>query len=605
MRTAARQYKHQIFMWLPFVLAVMVWSISALIVPSFDLDEALYRQSAIEMKQTKNYLWPTWGGEYYADKPPTFIWLIVAISYLFDKGTEVSFLSARFPGLLSSLFIFLLLGFTWKKINQNILKQEEKYFFLSHFTFPGTLLMLGFLPFMGATAILIDPLLTLAFTPLLCFFTIWFMENNTSQQAIKRKYFFWVMLPLCILFACALKGPVGFIIPSFALFTHCLLSAVFTASSLFDFCRSFYKNICQTLNSFFLPFLCGLLLAALFYLFIYTNGGKKVVQDFLIVQNFQRSVKTFEGHSGGIFYHFLVVVLGGSGLILIVLWATIQLKTHYKQLLPYRMWGFPLSWILSILVLFSSLATKLPNYTWPVWPAIALVGALFIAFLSHKQTANLKKHSQILKILFYSFAALFCGVGIALIFSLNIFDYIIKNTAIDQRVKIVLKELGPLPANLKIGLAFVGGIILLQMGILLHNFRIYHWQVIKTFKGIFLIAILNSLNMLVILFFIVPFTTKTLWQPMIHLTLQAEKITQRQKATFSTLGLKSPTVSSSYTLSVVSHYLKGEVTRAFAKSDVILMPMWFAEKCRENNFEIIAKESYFILCKKILLSKER
>ena len=73
-----------------------------------------------------------------------------------------------------------------------------------------------------------------------------------------------------------------------------------------------------------------------------------------------------EQHSGSFFYHFFVVFFGGGILI------SLLIDRWRKTKASYLKYGFPLTYTLSFLMIFGLSATKLPHYSWPAWPALAL-----------------------------------------------------------------------------------------------------------------------------------------------------------------------------------------------------------------------------------------
>jgi 4-amino-4-deoxy-L-arabinose transferase-like glycosyltransferase len=70
-------------------------------IPTFDFDEALYRRVAEEMKQSHEYFVMTWDGKPFYEKPPTYIWSIVASSFLVDGSSpHVSVFASRLPSVI-------------------------------------------------------------------------------------------------------------------------------------------------------------------------------------------------------------------------------------------------------------------------------------------------------------------------------------------------------------------------------------------------------------------------------------------------------------------------------------------------------------------------
>ncbi|MES2615553.1 MAG: hypothetical protein V4591_09070 [Bdellovibrionota bacterium] len=66
---------------------------------------------------------------------------------------------------------------------------------------------------------------------------------------------------------------------------------------------------------------------------------------------------------------------------------------------------------------------------------------------------------------------------------------------------------------------------------------------------------------------------------------------------FATMGLSSPTVSSSFTLGYVQQFSKSD-DGAFQKhTTYILLPKWLEGKCSKYNYEIVRQDYYLSVCR--------
>jgi len=312
-----------------------LWIYSFFYVPTFDLDESLYRRVAEEMKWNGNFWHPVWDTRALNHKPPFFYWLVVLFSKLFDGADAgVSILAARFPSFLATLGIIFSLGSD---------RGFNKTSFLNTFLLWGCALF----PLATSTSVLFDPLQTLAFIPCLLIPHRAFSEN----RSIKRKEL--LLIALSMFAATAIKGLTGLILPSLAIGLHLVLS---------DYKTTFKEG----LRFFIFSFLPATLLSTLYYLFLDQKMGRAFTEEFFLVHHLGRGTQAMEAHHGPFYYYIGIILIGGG--LLIPLLAKQVLRTGFN----FKCLGFPFSYSIATLVFFSISATKLPHYTWPIWPALLL-----------------------------------------------------------------------------------------------------------------------------------------------------------------------------------------------------------------------------------------
>ena len=127
------------------------------------------------------------------------------------------------------------------------------------------------------------------------------------------------------------------------------------------------------------------LVVAPWYGLVTLDTKGKWVEAFLLNENVNRFAHPSDGHSGGIYYHVLaVLVLFGPWVVFLpaALWygarearnreseeVTVDAPEKYR---------FLILWFLCFLVIFSVAATKLPNYLVPAYPAIAILTGRFL-----------------------------------------------------------------------------------------------------------------------------------------------------------------------------------------------------------------------------------
>ena len=315
------------------ILSLLIYSF--FYVPTFDLDESLYRRVAEEMKWGGNFWHPTWDGKALHHKPPLFYWLIVISSRFFDGADAgVSILAARFPNLLATLGIIFSLSFFPK---------------FSFSSFLNTFLLWGcaLFPLLTSTSVLFDPLQTLAFIPCLIIPHRAFSEN----RSINKNEF--LILALSMFAATAIKGLTGLILPTFAIGAHLLIS-------------NYKTSIKEGLRFVALSFMPAIILSTLYYFYLDQKMGRAFTEEFFLVHHLGRGTQAMEAHRGPFYYYIGITLLGGGLLIPLLAFQSIRTQFNYKKL------GYPLSFAIATLIFFSASATKLPHYTWPIWPALVL-----------------------------------------------------------------------------------------------------------------------------------------------------------------------------------------------------------------------------------------
>jgi 4-amino-4-deoxy-L-arabinose transferase-like glycosyltransferase len=327
------------------ITAASLWAYSLLFVPTFDLDESLYRRVAEEMKRNGGWWKPTWDQWPLYHKPPIFFWIIAAISSLIDGvQAPVSLLAARMPSLLASVGILVsLFRFTGSSIAPAL--------FLS-----------AVFPLLTATSVIFDPIQTLFLLPALFIPTRAFL--NQRELTIRESF----LIGLAMFGASAFKGLNGLVIPSLAFGLHALL----------------HQNRIKTIVRFSIyAFLASLIFTAIYYYFLDLKMGRAFTSEFFLVHHLGRSQGAMESHGGSVFYHPLVILLGGGYLISYLVYQWMRAKPSYRR------HCFPITYCLAFIIFFSFSATKLPHYTWPAWPALAVMGSILFTLKDNRQNQPL------------------------------------------------------------------------------------------------------------------------------------------------------------------------------------------------------------------------
>lgn len=333
--------------WSALVLGGFLFFYQLGAVPLFDLDEAIYAETAREMLETGDWLIPQFNYSPDFDKPILLYWVMAAAMKAFGPSE----FSAR---LVSAVFGMLLLivtyGFTRsvRTISSGllamlILASSLEMVVLSH-------------------AAMTDMLLVFFITAALASY---YMLYKTDRG-------FWsVGLYLSLSLAVLTKGPVGLVLPG-------LIIALFILTV-----GPWPERIRQLRLGW------GILLfsaAALpWYGIMLGLHGSVFWNSFFLRHNVERFTSVIGGHGGAPFYYLGIVAVGFfpwaaflpasilsvfSGSTFTERWSLLR-KTPSEK--PFE-W-FLLLWVAVVFGFFTWAGTKLPNYIAPAFPAMAILVA--------------------------------------------------------------------------------------------------------------------------------------------------------------------------------------------------------------------------------------
>ena len=539
-------------------------------VPTFDFDEALYRRVAEEMKQSNEYFVMTWDGKPFYEKPPTYIWSIVASSFLVDgRSPHVSVFASRLPSVICSLATFFLLAWFWRRM-----APQYAGAFGTTIGDSGRWLLSPVLPLLaygtglfamgGAASVVLDPMLTLfLLAPLLVFAGAVFRDDlRLTMPEV-------MIAGLGMAAATAVKGLVGIVLPALALGVHVLLT-----------------RRMRQITGVVWAFAVAVAVAAMFYAFVYQFTGPQFFREFFIRQHFIRATTPMQGHRGPLFFHVAIVALIGGPLVAFVLRSWPRTRE-----LAFARWGFPLTWTATVIVFYSAMATKLPNYTWPVWPALVLTLCILIM---RAYSECEKRPARWLGV-----AAYVCLTPIAAAFMLlGAGADVWIHPSYTPRAAMMLSAIEPVPISVRIGLVIIGAAMALQIV----ELRAFGLQLDRQsrllWKPLASAVVLNCLALSAISTMVLPFADRSLRGPLVRLSQDAW--TQHAGQDLTTVGLFSPTVSSSYggvRVRQVGH-LPHPVARK-QHQQLFMIPAWQSAVCREPDCVVLKRDQYLLLCEEI------
>jgi len=322
----------------------------------WDMDEGLNAEAAREMHESGNWIVPKFNFQLRDAKPALLYWAQGA-AYQFFGMNEFA---ARLPSVIAAALATLLTYELGRRMFSPVggllggvaLISSSSIAFAARFANPDALLL-------ACTA--------------LTFFVFWHgYVPRRAGESPRRGWF----IPVGI--ACGLatlaKGPVGVLLPALVIGVFLIWQRQLRL--LFDR-RALYGM------------LAFLLVAAPWYVLVSVVTRGEFATGFFITNNVRRFLEPMEYHRGPILYHPAILLSGLAPWSIFVgftFWYAVKVVIQREKMSES---GFtPLSlrpayrllvcWVVVYVLFFTIAATKLPNYTLPVFPAIALLTGRFL-----------------------------------------------------------------------------------------------------------------------------------------------------------------------------------------------------------------------------------
>ncbi|MDT7971886.1 MAG: glycosyltransferase family 39 protein [Armatimonadota bacterium] len=303
-------------------------------------DEAYYARVPIEMRQRGDWLVPHFNGEPRYKKPPLLYWL-VGVSYALFGVSEAS---ARLPSLLAIFATAASLVWFGKQVGAAMTGWFAATIFLLN---PMTALLGNW----GAP----EAMLTFAIT----------ISALTAFVGMEQKSRAWVIVSGTVAgLAVMTKGVIGIVIPMLVCLPLLRRLAPSTGTL-----RQAGQFVALWLSA-------ALLVAVPWFLAVSLREGSAFWQVFLLREHVQRVATPMEGHRGPIWFYLPVTFLALFPWSLRLPFAFVHALsslTSRQSLIASRssceVWMA--WWALSVVGLFSLVATKLPHYLFPALPALA------------------------------------------------------------------------------------------------------------------------------------------------------------------------------------------------------------------------------------------
>ncbi len=350
--------------------------------PYWDRDEPRNAGCAAEMMARGDWIVPTFNDQIRAQKPVLLYWLMMLAYQVFGTGE----FAGRFFSALAAVGTCLL---TWR---------IARIFFDQMTALIASLALCTNLMFcVAARAATPDSILIFFCTAALAFFVSGWSKSSGNSKADPWESPFesrgcflgiYLMLGLAVL----AKGPVGFVLPM-AMMGWFLLQerqAHFQSDSnsygmLQSLAMPFHpQNFLAVLQSM-RPLAGGCIVLAIsapWFVLVGLETDGAFTSQFFLTENFGRATRTFENHSGGLWFYPLAILAGffpwsmfwGPVVAALCIGRFGKQRTNFPPGIR-----FGLIWITVQVVSFSIVSTKLPSYVTPCYPALAIITAFVLS----------------------------------------------------------------------------------------------------------------------------------------------------------------------------------------------------------------------------------
>jgi 4-amino-4-deoxy-L-arabinose transferase-like glycosyltransferase len=316
----------------------------------YALDEARNAGCAYEMWKKGEYIVPTFNNQLRVEKPPLHYYFMI-LGYSIFGFNEFA---ARF---FSVIFGVLTIGLTYLFAHRYLNPKAAKI---------ASLIMLGSLHFSIQIHMAVpDPYLIFFIAAALMAFYRGFAENQ------KRFHF---LAYLFVGLGFLTKGPIALVFPAITILLFLYSTGQLSWKNLFSF----------------KPFLglgLVLLVIAPWHIMVGIATQGEWLRGFYLTHNLQRFVEPMEGHGGLFVLTWLYVFLGMLPIGIYIFPAFYSLWKNRNQT-QHQAVVFAGIAALVMILFFSFSQTKLPNYTVPTYPFIALVMAYYLQNIFEKNIVN-------------------------------------------------------------------------------------------------------------------------------------------------------------------------------------------------------------------------
>jgi 4-amino-4-deoxy-L-arabinose transferase-like glycosyltransferase len=314
-----------------------------------DRDEGSNAEAAREMLETGDWISPTLNYEPRFAKPAFVYWLISGSYSVFG----INEFAARLPSAISGLCVLLLqYAFVCRWLGAPL-------------ALLASLMLLLNLEFLAINRMVItDPELVVFTT--LAGYSCWHALHGST----KNSRWWFISFYLAMGFGMLVKGPVGIIIPLVGVIPYLTLTRQW---------KNFWQKGFPLLGTGLV-----LLIAAPWYIAMFQIHGEAYWAA-AQANTTGRFMSPMEGHGGTLFFYVPILLLGffpWSAFLPSVLYQSLkQWKAYWNgqsfSTQEHHLEFFLSLWVVGLLIFFSLSATRLPHYIYPLFPASAILVALW------------------------------------------------------------------------------------------------------------------------------------------------------------------------------------------------------------------------------------
>jgi hypothetical protein len=308
----------------------------------FDWDEINFAESAREMLVTGNFSRVQIDFHPFWEKPPLFFWMQALSMKLFG----INEFAARFPNALIGILTLLTLYLVGKRL------YDEKFGLIWALAYLGS-----FLPHLYFKSGIIDP-----FFNFFIFLSVIFLAKSINETGGKKGFKYALLAGISIGLATLTKGPVGLLVAGLSVTVYWITMK--------------FKRISDWKNILIFSVSC-FIIASLWFLPEMINNGFWFLREFLKYQA-DLFLKPVAGHSGPIYYHFLIVFLGCFPISVLALPVLFRKKENRPddEGKYFLKWMIILFWV--VMILFSIVKTKIVHYSSLAYLPLSYFAAYYV-----------------------------------------------------------------------------------------------------------------------------------------------------------------------------------------------------------------------------------
>ncbi len=314
--------------------------------PLIDWDENIYGTVSKNMFLNGEFFRLTVNDQLYTEKPPYIFWITSLFYFCFG----INEFATRLQAILSGLVCFI-----------SIYWFAKRHFSKQLATFWCLLYSSSLIPLVLSRTAYIDHWFNTFLFLSFCFLYEYYLK---LKSGFKDRLPWIILSGIAIGFGVLTKGPLGLFFPVASFLFLLFIERKF---------RIFWLDV-------LLGFLVFLLVLSIYYVPNLLFYGTDTLKGFYAFQGMLLS-KSLESHTGPWFYHFLVAFIGffpWTALIFLG-FRKQNLDLFFSKDSPMRAVSLFFSfWMLSLLVIFSIVQTKLPHYSSSLYLGLSFFGATLL-----------------------------------------------------------------------------------------------------------------------------------------------------------------------------------------------------------------------------------